>query len=85
MVLTLRSDFTNRVIVSESFVVATPRDPTEKTGAVGFTHVFTGVKAGANVTVTVAAVLRVNWVEDRAHPHGGHRQIVAEAFVMNMS
>ncbi|KAJ6555353.1 hypothetical protein DFH09DRAFT_1318154 [Mycena vulgaris] len=85
LLLTLRSEIVGRAPISETFVVSTPADLTEKTGAVGYTHVFTGVQAGKKITATIAAVMCINWVEDPAHVHGGHREIVTEAFVLNIS
>ncbi|KAJ7172914.1 hypothetical protein C8R43DRAFT_1230978 [Mycena crocata] len=64
MLWKLRREISNRALVSETFVIATPHDETERTGAVGYTHVFKGVQAGVAVTVTAVAVLRVNWVEE---------------------
>ncbi|KAJ6555355.1 hypothetical protein DFH09DRAFT_570597 [Mycena vulgaris] len=49
LILTLRNEITDRTIVSETFVVSTPNDPTERTGAVGYTHVFAGVQGGKKI------------------------------------
>ncbi|KAJ7458328.1 hypothetical protein B0H11DRAFT_2286662 [Mycena galericulata] len=83
--ITMRRAISDRTAVSETYVIATPRDPTEKTGAVGYTHVLTGVQGGVKVTATIVAVMRINWVENKVEAEGGHREIVTESFVVNIS
>ncbi|KAJ6565851.1 hypothetical protein DFH09DRAFT_1314635 [Mycena vulgaris] len=73
--------FSNRKFVKETFVVATPADPSNRTGAVAATHVFSALQDGTAVTVTIVAVQRIKWVEEGGHGHGGRREIVAEAFI----
>lgn len=58
----LRAQFTERTFVKETFVLASPEDPRNKTGAVGATHVFAALQDGKAVTVTIVAVLRIEWV-----------------------
>jgi hypothetical protein len=78
---TLRATISERKLISESFVVGTPADPTGKTGALAHTSVFSGVKDGVEVTGTVVAVLKIVWVHGSEHKHGGHRLIVTESFI----
>ncbi|KAJ6617314.1 hypothetical protein B0H10DRAFT_2190060 [Mycena sp. CBHHK59/15] len=81
----IRTQFTDRTFVKETFVIATPADPNNKAGAVAATHVFTGRQDGQRVTVTIVAVLRIKWVQEHGHHHGGRREVVTEAFIMNTS
>ncbi|KAJ7123287.1 hypothetical protein C8R43DRAFT_959094 [Mycena crocata] len=55
----IRSTFADRRLVNEAFVVATPADQSNKTGAVAATHLLTGMQDGKPVTVTIVAVLRI--------------------------
>ncbi|KAJ7141789.1 hypothetical protein C8R43DRAFT_1017210 [Mycena crocata] len=83
LIYQIRSTFAARSLVNETFVVATPADPSNRTGAVAATHVFTGLQDGERVTVTVVAVLRIEWVYEHGHHRGGRRQVVTEAFIMS--
>ncbi|KAJ7478342.1 hypothetical protein FB451DRAFT_1557036 [Mycena latifolia] len=70
----------------KTFVLATPADPSNRTGAVAATHVFTALQDGQAVTVTVVAVLRIKWVPEHGHHHnGGRREVVTESYVINTS
>ncbi|KAJ6460291.1 hypothetical protein C8R45DRAFT_1221145 [Mycena sanguinolenta] len=83
----LRTQFSERKLVKETFVIATPADSSNKTGAVAATKVFSALqgKGGQQqqVVVTVVAVMRIEWVPDRDHNYGGRREIVTEAFITN--
>ncbi|KAF7341389.1 hypothetical protein MVEN_01875500 [Mycena venus] len=85
----LRAQFLERKLIKESFVIATPADPTNKTGAVAATHLLSAVQDGQDVVVTVVAVLRIKWVQEQKHGHGHHhggqgrREVVTEAFIVN--
>ncbi|KAJ7633660.1 hypothetical protein DFH06DRAFT_1437737 [Mycena polygramma] len=81
VVNTIRTTFTERKFVTETFLIATPADPTNKSGAAAAKHVFTALQDGKPVTVTIVAVLRINWVQEHSHPDGGHREVVTEAFI----
>ncbi|KAJ7689253.1 hypothetical protein B0H14DRAFT_3176033 [Mycena olivaceomarginata] len=83
----LRAQFLERKLIKETFVIATPADPSNKMGAVAATHVFSAVQDGQDVTVTIVAMLRIEWfrssnmgtgiiTEDR---DGG--RFVTEAFI----
>jgi hypothetical protein len=87
LVYNTRSQFTDRRLVEDKFVLATPADPTHKTGAGAVIHVFTALQDGKRVTVTIVGVLRVEWIVDRRHrhPEGGSRRIVTESLIMNTS
>jgi hypothetical protein len=45
------------------------------------------VQDGQDVTVTIVAVLRIEWVQEQQHGHGHHhggqgrREVVTEAFI----
>jgi hypothetical protein len=80
----LRTQFTDRKLLSSTFVLATPVDTTNKTGAVAATHVLTAMQSGVVVTVTIVALLRVAWVEKPGHEQEGSRKIVADAILMNI-
>ncbi|KAJ6586744.1 hypothetical protein B0H10DRAFT_1961589 [Mycena sp. CBHHK59/15] len=80
---TMRRTITNRKLVSESFVVGTPAsDPTGQTGTVAHTSVFTGIQDGAEITGTIVAVMKVQWVQSPYH--GRHRVFVSDTFVLAM-
>ncbi|KAJ7908889.1 hypothetical protein B0H13DRAFT_2015752 [Mycena leptocephala] len=85
----LRAQFLERKLIKETFVIATPADPSNKTGAVAATHVFSAVQDGQDVTVTIVAVLRIEWVQEQQHGHGHHhggqgrREVVTEAFLVS--
>ncbi|KAJ7478364.1 hypothetical protein FB451DRAFT_1172692 [Mycena latifolia] len=81
----LRTQLAERTFVKETFVIATPADPSNRTGAVGATHVFTAVQDGHAVTVTIVAVLRIKWVPEHGHHQGGRREVVTESYVINTS
>ncbi|KAJ6566093.1 hypothetical protein B0H19DRAFT_1066442 [Mycena capillaripes] len=83
VVNTLRTRFSERKFVKEDFVIATPADPSNRTGAVAATHVFTALQDGEPVTVTIVAVLRIKWIHEEGHHHGGRREVVTEAFIIN--
>ncbi|KAJ7321558.1 hypothetical protein DFH08DRAFT_1085824 [Mycena albidolilacea] len=84
----LRAQFLERKLIKETFVIATPADPSNKTGAVAATHFFSAVQDGQDVTVTIVAVLRIEWVQEQQHGHGHHhggqgrREVVTEAFIV---
>ncbi|KAJ7501546.1 hypothetical protein B0H11DRAFT_1907990 [Mycena galericulata] len=78
----LREQLKDRKLTKETFVVATPADPTNRNGGLAATHVLTAMQDGKPVTVTVAAVLRIQWVETSGD-HRGHRQIVTDGFIVN--
>ncbi|KAK7036232.1 hypothetical protein R3P38DRAFT_3485127 [Favolaschia claudopus] len=83
----LRAQYTNRKLVSEAYVITTPQDKTRRTGSLAATHVFTACEEAKEVTVTVVAVLRIGWVSESTHghhDHGGHREVVTEAFIIGV-
>ncbi|KAJ6566091.1 hypothetical protein B0H19DRAFT_1257373 [Mycena capillaripes] len=80
---TIRTQFAERKLVKDNFVVATPADASNRTGALAATHVFTALQDGKPVTVTVVAMLRIEWVHEEGHHHGGRREVVTEAFIIN--
>jgi hypothetical protein len=47
------------------------------------------VQDGQDVTVTIVAVLRIEWVQEQQHGHGHHhggqgrREVVTEAFLVS--
>ncbi|KAJ7889764.1 hypothetical protein B0H13DRAFT_2341349 [Mycena leptocephala] len=49
------------------------------------THVITALQNGKPVTVTCVAVMRIEWVNERGHLHGGRREIVTDATILNFS
>ncbi|KAJ7262559.1 hypothetical protein C8J57DRAFT_1471140, partial [Mycena rebaudengoi] len=55
----LRTQLSQRQLIREIFVVATPADPTNRTGALAATHVFSAVQDGQQVVVTIASLLRI--------------------------
>ncbi|KAJ6492086.1 hypothetical protein C8R45DRAFT_928392 [Mycena sanguinolenta] len=79
----LRTQLTQRQLISEIFVVATPADPTNQTGALAATHVFSAAQDGQQVVVTIASLLRIEWVQDEVYDDRGHREIVTEALITN--
>ncbi|KAJ6559731.1 hypothetical protein B0H19DRAFT_1069460 [Mycena capillaripes] len=79
----LRAELSQRQLIREIFVVATPADPTNQTGAVAATHVFSAVQDEQQVVVTIASLLRIEWVQDEAYDQGGRREVVAEALITN--
>ncbi|KAF7354263.1 hypothetical protein MVEN_01114300 [Mycena venus] len=85
VVKTLRAQITDRKFVDETFVVATPADETNRTGAVAVTHVFTGLQDGKQVIATLVSVLRIKWVHEHGHRDGGRREVVTEAFITNVT
>lgn len=82
---TLRKGYSDRKLVTESVLVATPADASNKTGAVATTHVITGVQDGKTITITCVAVMRIKWVHKEGHPQGGDREISTDATVLNFS
>ncbi|KAJ6468180.1 hypothetical protein DFH09DRAFT_1481849 [Mycena vulgaris] len=80
----LRTQFPQRQLTNEIFVIATPADPTNRTGAVLATHILSAVQDGQQLVVTIASLIRVNWVQDEAWDQGGRRQIVTEALIPNI-
>ncbi|KAJ6545142.1 hypothetical protein B0H19DRAFT_1167046, partial [Mycena capillaripes] len=80
----LRADLSQRQLIREIFVVATPADPTNRTGAIAATHVFSAVQEAQQVVVTIASLLRIEWVQDEAYDQEGRREIVTEALITNM-
>ncbi|KAJ6545464.1 hypothetical protein B0H19DRAFT_1266897 [Mycena capillaripes] len=81
---TLRTQLTDRKLLSATFVLATPADTTNRTGAVAATHVLTAMQGGVDVTVTIVALLRIVWVAKPEHEQGGSRKIVTDAILMNI-
>ncbi|KAJ6622182.1 hypothetical protein B0H10DRAFT_2214544 [Mycena sp. CBHHK59/15] len=59
----LREQLTDRKLTKETFVVATPADPANGNGGLAATHVLTAMQEGKPITVTVAEVLWIQWVE----------------------
>ncbi|KAJ6565894.1 hypothetical protein DFH09DRAFT_1363661 [Mycena vulgaris] len=86
VIKSLRTQFSQRTFVKETFVLATPTDTSNRTGAVAATHMFTALQGleGQEVTVTIVAVLRIKWVE-HGHEHRGRREVATEAFIINTS
>lgn len=82
---TLRSQFTDFKIVDEKIVLATPVDASNKTGALSATHVTVALQDGKPVAVTCVAVVRIKWVHEEGHHHGGHREIVTDATIVSVS
>jgi hypothetical protein len=81
----LRTQLSERQLIKEIFVVATPADPTNQTGALSATHVLSAVQDGQQVVVTIASLLRIEWIQDEADDQGGRREIVTEALITNMA
>ncbi|KAJ7120849.1 hypothetical protein C8R44DRAFT_920335 [Mycena epipterygia] len=79
----LRAQLSDRELIKEIFVVATPADPTNRTGAISATHVFSAVQDGQQVVVTIASLLRINWVQEERDDLGGRREVVTEALITN--
>ena len=79
----LRAQFSDRKLLNETFIVATPADPSNKTGSIAATHVLSALQDGMPVIVTVVAVLRIEWVLEHGHHDGGRRLIETEAFITN--
>ncbi|KAJ6563022.1 hypothetical protein DFH09DRAFT_1159154 [Mycena vulgaris] len=77
----LRTGFTERKFVSETFIVADPADPTNKSGAVGGFHIISALQDGKPVTLTAVVALRVKWIPAHGHHHGGKRQLVTNAWI----
>ncbi|KAF7336369.1 hypothetical protein MVEN_02185400 [Mycena venus] len=87
LVHSTRAQLTDRKLVSDKFILATPADPTHRTGGGAVIHVFTALQDGKRVTVTIVGVVRIEWVVDHKHGHqeGGSRRIVTESLIMNTS
>ncbi|KAJ7628139.1 hypothetical protein DFH06DRAFT_1141286 [Mycena polygramma] len=85
VVKTLRDELPDRKLVSEMTILATPADPSHKTGAVATTHVMTAVQNGKPVIVTCVAVMRIQWVAEQGHEEGGHREIISDASLLSIS
>ncbi|KAJ7611519.1 hypothetical protein DFH06DRAFT_1147531 [Mycena polygramma] len=85
LVLNTRTQFTERKLVSDKFIIATPADATNRSGAGAVIHVFTALEDGKRVTVTIVGVVRIEWISQQDHHHGGRRQIVTESLIMNTS
>jgi hypothetical protein len=81
----LRTQLSERQLIKEIFVVATPADPTNQTGALSSTHVLSAVQDGQQVVVTIASLLRIEWIQDEADNQGGRREVVTEALITNMA
>ncbi|KAJ7777487.1 hypothetical protein B0H14DRAFT_3508091 [Mycena olivaceomarginata] len=79
----LRTELSERQLIKETFAVATPADPTNQTGAIAATHVLSAVQDEQQVVVTIASLLRIEWVQDEAYDQEGHREIVTEALITN--
>ncbi|KAJ6484305.1 hypothetical protein DFH09DRAFT_1340074 [Mycena vulgaris] len=80
----LRAEFPQRQLSKEIFVVATPADPTNRTGAVLATHILSAAQDGQQLLVTIASLIRVNWAQHEAWDQGGYRQVVTEALITNI-
>ncbi|KAJ7339100.1 hypothetical protein DFH08DRAFT_964143 [Mycena albidolilacea] len=79
----LRTELSERQLIKETFAVATPADPTNQTGAIAATHVLRAVQDEQQVVVTIASLLRIEWVQDEAYDQEGHREVVTEALITN--
>jgi hypothetical protein len=77
----LRTQLSERQLIKETFAVATPADPTNQTGAIAATHVLSAVQDEQQVVVTIASLLRIEWVQDEAYDQEGHREVVTEALI----
>ncbi|KAJ7815331.1 hypothetical protein B0H14DRAFT_2603526 [Mycena olivaceomarginata] len=60
-----------------------PADPTNQTGAIAATHVLSAVQDEQQVVVTIASLLRIEWVQGEAYDQEGHREVVTEALITN--
>ncbi|KAJ7478426.1 hypothetical protein FB451DRAFT_1172756 [Mycena latifolia] len=80
----MRAQFAERTLLRETFVIATPVDASNRIGAVAATQVLSADQDTAHVTVTVVAMLRIPWVQGRGDQHGGRREIVTDAFIVNV-
>ncbi|KAJ7926897.1 hypothetical protein B0H13DRAFT_2313148 [Mycena leptocephala] len=81
----LRTQLSERQLIKETFVVATPADPTNQTGALSATHILSAVQDGQQVVVTIASLLRIEWIQEEADDQGGRREVVTEALITNMA
>ncbi|KAJ6592562.1 hypothetical protein B0H19DRAFT_1055271 [Mycena capillaripes] len=81
----IRAQFTDRKLVSDTYVLATPADPTNRTGALAATHVLSALQDGRPVIVKLVGVIRVEWVHEDGHEHRGRREVVTEATLLNVS
>ncbi|KAJ7478339.1 hypothetical protein FB451DRAFT_1172670 [Mycena latifolia] len=81
----LRTQLSERTLVKETFVVATPADATNRSAAVGTTHGYSAVQDGRAVTATCVAVLRIKWVPEHGHHHGGRTEVAALASIIDIS
>ncbi|KAJ7612953.1 hypothetical protein DFH06DRAFT_1308013 [Mycena polygramma] len=57
LVHSTRAQFTERKLVSDKFIIATPADDTHRSGAGAVIHVFTALEDGKRVTVTIVGVV----------------------------
>lgn len=48
------------------------------------THILSAVQDGQQLVLTVASLLRINWVQNEAWDQGGRRQVVTEALITNI-
>jgi hypothetical protein len=48
------------------------------------THILSVVQDGQQLVLTVASLLRVDWVQDETYEQGGRRQVVTEALITNI-
>ena len=71
--ISTRQAFSNRQLVSQSFVVA-PADQEGETGLVAHTIHFSAISQGKEVTGTIVAVLKIGLEK-------GARKVVTESFV----
>ncbi|KAJ6592576.1 hypothetical protein B0H19DRAFT_1055283 [Mycena capillaripes] len=81
----IRAQFTDRRLASDTYVLATPADPTNRTGALATTHVLSALQDGKPVIVTLVGVMRIEWIHEDGHEHGGRREVVTEATLLNVS
>ncbi|KAJ7613203.1 hypothetical protein FB45DRAFT_939138 [Roridomyces roridus] len=87
----LRAELSQRQLINEIFVLATPIDQSNQTGGLAATHILSAVQVsdGQPVIATIASLLRVEWVGDSdavvgADGGGGRRQVVAEALITSV-
>ncbi|KAJ7617632.1 hypothetical protein DFH06DRAFT_1342782 [Mycena polygramma] len=85
VVKTLREELTDRKLVSQTVVIATPADPSNRMGALATTHVVNAVQNGKPVTATCVLSMRIQWVPEEGHEEGGHREIISDASILNVS
>ncbi|KAF8192232.1 hypothetical protein K438DRAFT_1762232 [Mycena galopus ATCC 62051] len=78
----LRAQLSQRQLIGETFAVATPADPTNRTGALAATHVLSAVQDGQQVVATIVSLLRIEWIQDEAYDQGGRREISWEKTVL---